>query len=249
MSRSSLRVLGLPRPAVLALYSLALVGCSSLRQPDPGKNTFALRLPPPDATAAHPVAPEPLRTQPMRAAATCADTAFLYRVAPSKVEPDYYNGFIVAPTQMLSAELARRIEAARVFPAVVEPGGLADYGFTLETTLQDLHADYTDRRSPKAVVAIKVFLLREEAAGSTVRLQRTYTESEPITADSPEALVAGWERACARIFDALSNDLRATFAATTSVCPAGRPRHPDAPSRPAAAGMIESRTTRSIAGV
>jgi ABC-type uncharacterized transport system auxiliary subunit len=222
MSRSSLRIFVPLRPAVLALCSLAL-GCSSLRQPDLGKNTFALRLPPPLATAAHPVAREPLRIQPMRAAAPCGDTAFLYRVGTSKVDPDYYNGFIVAPAQLLSAELARRIEAARVFPAVVEPGGLADYGFSLESTLQDLYADYTDRRSPRAVIAIKAVLLREEAAGSTVRLQRTYTESEPITDDSPSGLVAGWERACARIFDALSNDLRANFAATTSTCSAGRP--------------------------
>ncbi len=190
--------------SLLALCT-ALGGCG-LNQPYPEKDLFTI-----DVTAPTPAAEKTngmtLRVRRLRVASPYDGKTFVYRIDEGKFRTDYYNGFIVEPAQLLTAELIEWLSASGPFASVLDSGSAADHTLVLEGAITSLYGDYTDPKAPQAVLAAKFFLLDDRAAETRVIYQKPYKVASPVADDTPAALVKAWEQAYAQMLKQLAADL------------------------------------------
>jgi ABC-type uncharacterized transport system auxiliary subunit len=210
----------------VALLLLLAGGCSSFNRPYPDKALFAIDLgqPPSASTASgagagpsaadNPPAARPtarmLRVRDVHIAKPFDSANFVYKVGESRFTTDYYNGFVAEPDQLLTGELVNWLAASGEFGSVVQEGSTADYQLALESNVTALYADYTNNRSPQAVMELKVFVIEDAPSAAKVIFQKTYRETEPLSDNTPDKLVRGWDEAYRRILTHLLADLRAS---------------------------------------
>jgi ABC-type uncharacterized transport system auxiliary subunit len=201
------------RTAVL-LALMAVCSCKALERPFPDKHLYAIDTgatePSMGRTSAGPV----LRVRPIAIASPFDDASFMYKVGESRFESDYYNNFVTAPSKLLTGELIRRADVAGQFSSVISGANIASSTLALEGNVTALYGDYTDRSSPAAVIDARFFLIRDDPAAVNILFEKSYSVREPFADDTPEALVAAWGRAYARMIDELISDLsKVTVAA------------------------------------
>lgn len=214
----------LGRMAAVTCLGLALLagGCASFERPYPDKFYYAIALeasPGPSTGAIGPsgaakvpsrqIAPI-LRVRSLRISKPFDATSFVYKVGESRFTTDYYHGFIAEPGRLLSGELLKWLTASGEFGSVVEESSTADYRLTLESCVSEMYGDYTDKRSPRAVMELRVFVIDDVPSSSKVIFQKTYRETQPLSDNTPEKLVRGWEDAYRRILTRFLSDLRAS---------------------------------------
>jgi cholesterol transport system auxiliary component len=89
---------------------------------------------------------------------------------------------------------------------VVAPSEIpADYA--LSGYINSIYGDYIDNGSPKAVLALQFFLIKEDSGEDTIVFSRSYRKNVGITSTSPTALVNGWNEALREVLMDLENDL------------------------------------------
>lgn len=71
-----------------------------------------------------------------------------------------------------------------------------------------LYGDYRDKTAPKAVLAVKLFLIDDLDVGERIVLQKVYSETEPLQKGEVADLVAAWERAWQRMLAQMMSDIR-----------------------------------------
>jgi hypothetical protein len=203
---------------VFALAALTLAtGCFNLRQPRPKISRYALGDPMLASTEA-PVWGKPedagclLKVRPVRVDATYGDSKFVYRLGAAEWTADYYHVFLIPPGPMLTAIVetfvARTADAD--FVSVIPVSSVLSPTHLLETTVRELHADYSQPGQPRAVLAIEFILIDERAPAGVPRivLQKTLRETVPLDDDKPSTLVAGWNAGLKQILLALTKELR-----------------------------------------
>ncbi|HSZ56796.1 MAG TPA: ABC-type transport auxiliary lipoprotein family protein [Tepidisphaeraceae bacterium] len=181
------------------------VGCGSLSKPFPNKSLYGISAgdPPEAAKAAR---PEALMVERTRVAQPYADASFVYKTGPSQFKMDYYNGFAATPDHLFGGELANWLSRSGLYSSVVTAGSVVDYRWSLESNITELYGDYT--QNPASVVIEARFFLVNQAAGAfTVKFQKTYRETEPLSGRGADELVEGWNKAYRRILTALVSDL------------------------------------------
>jgi len=196
--------------------ALLIGGCSSFNRPYPNKALYAIALGTtpggstvPEVSPARPLAPI-LRVKGIRIAKPFDTTSFVYKVGESRFMTDYYNGFIAEPDRLLTGELVKWLVASGEFGSVVEEGSTADYRLTLECNVTQLYGDYTNKKSPQAVMELKIFVIDDVPAASRVIFQKTYRQVQPLPDNTPEKLVRGWDEAYRGILTQFMSDLRSS---------------------------------------
>ena len=76
-----------------------------------------------------------------------------------------------------------------------------------------LYADLRDAAVPKAVMEIRLLLLKDSSASPEIVLDKTYRQAVPLQNRQPAILAAGWSKGLAQILTALEQDLAAKIAA------------------------------------
>ena len=191
---------------VLAVLVTGLSGCGGLSRPYPEKSLHALDVGSPEKSEAA-KGTHVLKVENVWVADPFSALTFNYKVGESKFTSDYYNGFIAPPGRMLTGNLSSWLAASGIFSAVVSGENSADYDFVLETNVTALYGDYSDSKSPLAVIEAKFFLIDESGGRFVIAFQKQYRENEPISAISPDELVRGWDRGYRRMLESLSADL------------------------------------------
>lgn len=202
-------------PGRLVLPALLLVGvvlgCSGLLQrPTPDKVRYVLDpgVPPAAADAARSGV---LRVDRVRVSPLFEQKSFVIRTGEDRWTSDFYHEFFAPPGALVRQALVRWIEAASLFSAVVRDPVLRP-DWLLAVEVESLYADRHAEDAPQAVLALRARLVDTRGGEDRLVWARRYEEREPVSADSAEALVSAWNRGLARIFGAMTGDLRAAVA-------------------------------------
>ncbi|HVS10264.1 MAG TPA: ABC-type transport auxiliary lipoprotein family protein [Planctomycetota bacterium] len=191
-----------------AVAALALAGCLQVRREAPDKHLYALDVErPAGALRAEPVHPLALAVRGLRAAPRFAGRNLVYRRGDQEFVVDYYNEFLVAPAALVSGETERWLARSNLFRHVFGAAAPTPPDVVLTGQIEELYGDF--RGAPRAVLAIRIFLVDERPTWPAVLLSRSYERSLPAEGSEPAALVAAWNAALAEILAELERDLAA----------------------------------------
>jgi cholesterol transport system auxiliary component len=205
-----------------------IASCASLSRPATDRQLFAIDPGAPSASPAAPARPPnnsvktasaampALRVRRLQVANPYAGTAFVYRTPGGAFRTDYYNGFIAPPAELLTGALVDWLSRAGGFATVTDAASTVPARYVLEGNVTALFGDYTDRKAPKAVIRIKIFVLDEQARGSRLAFHKEYEASAAIQPASVPSLVDGWNKALRSVLEQVQADLPSRLAPETS---------------------------------
>jgi cholesterol transport system auxiliary component len=159
---------------------------------------------------------EPARTQTEFVLEVCRftiDSAYsgsglVYRVGDSEYESDFYNEFLASPSAMITDKTRNWLSRSRLFKRVLDPGSQIDPTYIIEGNITALYGDFRDPSSPKAIIEMRLFLLRAEVGNEPLPVfGKTYTSSIRIESEGPEGLVEALSRCLQGILSTLESDL------------------------------------------
>ncbi len=133
----------------------------------------------------------------------------VYRTGTLSYESDFYNAFFIPPGAMITEEVRQWLAGAGLFQYVIDSASPVVPTHILEGNVLSLYGDYSNNASPKAVMAIQVFLMENISARSEILFQKTYRQEIPLPENTTAALINGWNEALRQILTALEADLRA----------------------------------------
>ena len=190
--------------AAIALL-LASAGCvGALKSEYPERRFYTLAAERPGAAAAA-AKDGVLRIRRFTASKVSEGSELVTRKADAEYETDFYNAFFVPPATQLTEQAQRWLSSSGLFSAVVGTGSSLPESHVMEGNLVALYADR--RQSPAAVMEVQFMLLKVASDPSAVLFQKSYRESVAVTGDGPEAVIAAWNGALAKILASLEADL------------------------------------------
>ena len=196
------------------LFAVALIlapGCS-LKKAYPAKSTFTLEAIRGE-TAARASSAVVLRVRPFTAVAPFDERVFRSRIDDVRFESDFYNEFVSTPRTLIGDQTRLWLQSAGLFGAVLEPASKAEATHILEGSVTALYADLRDAAAPKAVVELRLLLLKDSSASPEIVLDKTYRQAVPMENRQPAKLAVGWSKGLAQILTALEQDLAAKLSA------------------------------------
>jgi len=134
---------------------------------------------------------------------------FVYRDGDLSYQSDFYNGFLISPSSLVTEEVRQWLAASGLFQRVVASASHLEATEILEGNVVALYGDYRETASPVAVLEVQFFLIKDVSARSEVVFQKEYRETVSLNERSAKALVNGWNTALGQILTALEQDLRA----------------------------------------
>lgn len=135
---------------------------------------------------------------------------FVYRIGPTQYDTDFYNNFIAPPSSLLTGALVQWLSRSSAF-TVCEPSSDIPSDLALRGNITALYIDSTDASSPKAVVAGRFFLTRDQAGGVELLSDKTYDASAPVSDRTPAGFSAAWGRAYRQLLTDLTHDVNQTL--------------------------------------
>ena len=143
------------------------------------------------------------------------DSAFsgknlIYRTGELEYETDFYHEFLVSPAAMIREATRNWLAQSNRFTRVVDAGGYVEPTYTLEANITALYGDVRDKDAPKAVMELRVFLLKVEGSRDPrVLHSRVYSATREASTADPDGLVSGFNACLQTILSDLEKDLEA----------------------------------------
>jgi len=190
---------------ILALLSL-LAGCLNIEKSFPEKRHFILDVPRhgnPHLRGDGVV----LRVRKFVVSPRYREKGLVYRKGELSYESDFYNRFFILPSSLITEEVSQWLASSGLFQHVVSAASHLETTHVLEGAVNALFGDYSGKRSPKAVLEIQFFLIRDISARSKIVFQKIYRKEVVIEEGSPDLLVKGWNEALRQILTDLEEDL------------------------------------------
>lgn len=200
--------------AIMFVWLLAISGCSSTDTYS--KKYYVLNV---DRQT------EPARTQTdyvLEVSRFTIDSAYsgsglVYRISDSEYESDFYNEFLSSPSVMITNKTRNWLSRARLFKRVLDPGSQIDPTHIVEGNITALYGDYRNQSSPKAVIEMRLFLLKAETGDEPQPVfGKTYTSSVDIQFEDPEGLVESLAHCLRGILSTLESDLADRLTGTVN---------------------------------
>jgi len=201
MKRKTLLTIG-----IFILFSLS-IGCINLERSYIEKHYFVLEASRGENISS-PETDAVLTVRRLRVSPQYEGKGLVYRLGELGYESDYYNEFFISPASMFTEEIRKRLAVSGLFKHVVGLSSLLDSTYVLEGAVTALYGDYRVSTAPKAVMEIQFFLLRETDVSPEIILQRQYHKEEPLTGNTPDALVNSWNSTLNQILTEFETDLK-----------------------------------------
>jgi cholesterol transport system auxiliary component len=128
-------------------------------------------------------------------------------VSADGYESDFYNQFFKSPASLITQEVFGWFSQINMFDHVVAAPSEIPGDYALSGYINSIYGDYTDDGSPKAVLALQFFLIKEDSGEDTIVFSKSYHKDVGITTKSPTALVIGWNEALREVLMDFENDL------------------------------------------
>lgn len=192
---------------LIFFYLLVLnLGCVSLQKNYPERRYYVFDVKPANnynRSPQHAV----LEIRNFRVSPAYNGHAFVYRVSPDGYESDFYNQFFKSPALLIGQEVFGWFSQIKMFEYTVIAPSETPADYVLNGYVNSIYGDYTDEGSPKAVLALQFFLLKEDSGEDTIVFSKSYYKDVGITSRSPTALVDGWNDALREVLIDLEGDL------------------------------------------
>jgi cholesterol transport system auxiliary component len=139
---------------------------------------------------------------------TFASKKLVYRKTEFEYESDFYDEFLISPTAMVTEKTRMWLSQSGLFARVLDPGSYTKPTHTLQANITALYIDVRDKKSPAAVMQMRVFLTPQQPAEKSIILAQTYNASVDVEAQTAEAFVQALDRCLEQILTDLENDLQ-----------------------------------------
>jgi hypothetical protein len=192
---------------LLFFYLLALnLGCVSLQKNYPERKYYVFDVRPPNNYNHSPLQAV-LEIRNFRVSPAYDGHEFVYRVSADGYKSDFYNQFFKSPASLIAQEAFRWFSQINMFEyTVVAPSETAG-DYVLSGYVNSIYGDYADERSPKAVLALQFFLIKEVSGKDVLVFSKNYEKDVGISSRSPTALVNGWNDALREVLVDLESDI------------------------------------------
>jgi cholesterol transport system auxiliary component len=192
---------------VIFFYLLILnVGCVSLQKNYPERRYYVFDVAWSsnyDASPKHVV----LKIRNFHVSPAYTGHEFVYRVSPDGYESDFYNQFFKSPASLITQVVYGWFSRVDMFDHVVVAPSEISPDYVLSGYINSIYGDYIDEGSPRAVLALQFFLIKEDSGEDTIVFSRSYQKDVGITSKSPTALVNGWNEALREVLTDFERDL------------------------------------------
>jgi cholesterol transport system auxiliary component len=135
----------------------------------------------------------------------------VYRKTEFEYESDFYGEFLISPGLMVTEKTRNWLSESGLFARVLEPGSYTKPTHTLHANITALYIDTRDKKSPAAVMQMRVFLTPEKPSEKLVILAETYNASVKVKSKTAEDFVQGFNQCLEQILTDLENDLQQEF--------------------------------------
>lgn len=137
-----------------------------------------------------------------------AGKGLIYRTGQFEYESDFYSEFLISPSAMVTEKTRNWLSGSGLFKRVLDIGSQIDPTHIIEGNITALYGDLRDESSPKAIMEIRVFLLKAGAGEEPVLVfGQKYKASANIEPDGPEGMVEALDRCLEKILSSLERDL------------------------------------------
>ena len=183
-----------------------LTGCFNFNRAYPEKHYFALsvsrskKLSLPKSNAL-------LKIQRFGISPQFEGKGFVYFKGNLNYESDYYNEFFISPDLMVTEEVEKWLAESGLFKYVMGSSSPVEPTFKLAGAVNALYGDYSDIETPKAVLEMQFFLVRNLSSGPVIVFGKTYHEDILLKGHSPDALATGWNLALEHILTEFEADI------------------------------------------
>jgi len=147
--------------------------------------------------------------------AAFADKGLVYRRDELVYESDFYHEFLVSPAVMVTEKTRLWLARSGMCERVLTPGSRLESTHTLEGNITMLYGDLSDASAPKAVMELHCFLLANGEADEKVAFGKVYGASNPLEAQSADALVKALDRCLTQILERLEEDLKQSLVGSS----------------------------------
>ncbi|UCC23442.1 MAG: membrane integrity-associated transporter subunit PqiC [Planctomycetota bacterium] len=137
-----------------------------------------------------------------------ASKQLVYRKSEFEYESDFYGEFLISPGLMITEKTRNWLAHSGLFARVLAPGSYTKPTHTLHANITALYIDTRNKKSPAAVLQMRVFLTPEEPAEKLVILAETYNASVGVKSKDAEDFVEGFNQCLEQILTDLEKDLR-----------------------------------------
>lgn len=189
-----------------ASLTLGLAGCDNTRSVEK-KNFYLLPQTAPLQTFAS--CGSTLKVRQFRTIPPFDNLGIIYRTGPFEYRQDYYDQFLTSPDVQLTEHLRIWMGLSGLFEHVLASTSTLNPDYALESYLQELYCDLTDKSAPEAAMRIQFTLIKNDAAGLKQRIvfEKTYTSRKSIAIFEGEAIIAAFNTVKTDIFNSLTQDL------------------------------------------
>jgi len=195
------------RGAVVLL--LALAACVRLAQPSPQIRDYRLDYPSPSVAGTR--VRLALQVPAFRVAAVYDRQQIVYREDEYATGTYFYHRWSANPRNMITDLLVRDLTNSGLYDAVQQGVSLLPTDYQLRGEIDELEERISSRQCA-AHLALRVQLIQLRGrVADPVRLNRSYSEDEPCTCDTPLSLAAAMSRVMERISARLQEDLYTTL--------------------------------------
>ena len=184
-----------------------MTGCISLEKDFPEKRFFILNASRNEEISSSDTE-KILTVRRCRVSPRYESKGLVYRLKELNYESDYYNEFFISPASMFTEEIRKRLAGSGLLKHVVDPASLLDSTYILEGAVTALYGDYRVNTAPKAILEMQFFVLQQTAASQKIIFRSQYHEEEPLSGNTPDALVNSWNTAFNQILTEFETDLK-----------------------------------------
>jgi len=186
---------------------LTTLGCAKLDKSYPERRYYVFNVVP-ETNSYTPNNLSVLEIHRFRVSPAYQGNQFVYRISSDGYESDFYNQFFKSPSSLVTQVVYKWVSKSSPFEYVVEAPSEVTPDFILDGVVNAIYGDYSVSGSPKAILRIQIFLLKEVGAKREIVFSKTYREETDISSKSPTALMNGWNAALKAILTDLGSDLR-----------------------------------------
>ena len=139
---------------------------------------------------------------------TFAGKNLVYRIGDLRYECDFYNRFLTSPSVMITEKTRNRLAEAGLCKRVLTNTSRLDPTHIIEGDITALYGDFRDKAAPKAVLEMRIFLLKTRGLEEPlVVFAETYESSLSLESNDPESVVTALDRCLDEILRDLEKDL------------------------------------------